>query len=278
MDMKVSSTIGFERANQELLQRHRRGRVRRDDHRHARAAAAELREHRRAQPRAAGLRQRRSAPARARARSSSRQRGRRAASSTCAPSCSSTRRTSPARSASPRCAPASAPSSPGSPTASSDVVFVGRDDEDGHRAAELAAAVGIAQHRRLPAGGMTAWREEKRDVERTERLDRPRAARPLAGRPRRDPDPRRPRAGRVGRRPHPRLGPHALPRHPARSPTASTPRSPIAVICGSGQRAAVGASLHRSATARRKVIHVVEGGVPLWKREGWPTEQPEPQG
>lgn len=23
-----------------------------------------------------------------------------------------------------------------------------------------------------------------------------------------------------------------------------------------------------------QVIHIVEGGVPLWKRQGWPTEQP----
>jgi rhodanese-related sulfurtransferase len=49
---------------------------------------------------------------------------------------------------------------------------------------------------------------------------------------------------------------------------------PVAVICGSGQRSAVAASLLQ-AFGGRKVIHVVEGGVPLWTREGWPTELPE---
>jgi rhodanese-related sulfurtransferase len=42
-------------------------------------------------------------------------------------------------------------------------------------------------------------------------------------------------------------------------------------MCGSGQRAAVGASLLRRQGAR-EVIHVVEGGVPRWAREGWPIE------
>ena len=98
--------------------RHGRGRVRRGDHREARAAAAELREHRRAQPRAAGQGHRRGAPARAAPGPTGAARTARW-SSTCAPSCSSTRRTSPAPSASPRGAPASAPSSPGWPSPSS---------------------------------------------------------------------------------------------------------------------------------------------------------------
>ena len=45
-------------------------------------------------------------------------------------------------------------------------------------------------------------------------------------------------------------------------------------MCGSGQRAAVAASLLQRYGAEQ-VIHVVDGGVPQWKREGWPTEQPE---
>jgi rhodanese-related sulfurtransferase len=45
-------------------------------------------------------------------------------------------------------------------------------------------------------------------------------------------------------------------------------------MCGSGQRAAVAASLLQRHGAKH-VIHVVDGGVPKWKREGWPTEQPE---
>jgi hydroxyacylglutathione hydrolase len=44
------------------------------------------------------------------------------------------------------------------------------------------------------------------------------------------------------------------------------------VICGSGQRSAVGASLLKRFGAR-DVIHVVDGGVPRWEREGWPVER-----
>ena len=51
--------------------------------------------------------------------------------------------------------------------------------------------------------------------------------------------------------PHPRLGPRALPRHPRAARTASTRRGRSRSICGSGQRAAVAASLLR-ATARAR--------------------------
>ena len=46
-----------------------------------------------------------------------------------------------------------------------EVVLVGRDDEDGRRAASLAAAVGIRRLAGFLAGGMTSWREEKRPVD-----------------------------------------------------------------------------------------------------------------
>jgi len=46
----------------------------------------------------------------------------------------------------------------------------------------------------------------------------------------------------------------------------------VAVLCGSGQRAAVGASLLQRFGAL-DVIHVVDGGVPRWEREGWPVER-----
>ena len=49
------------------------------------------------------------------------------------------------------------------------------------------------------------------------------------------------------------------------------PSRPIAVICASGQRAAVAASVLKALGAR-DVIHVVEGGVPLWRRQGWPID------
>jgi rhodanese-related sulfurtransferase len=54
-------------------------------------------------------------------------------------------------------------------------------------------------------------------------------------------------------------------------PPGIDPGRPVAVICASGQRSAVAASLLRRHGAR-DVIHVVEGGVPLWAREGWPLQ------
>ena len=44
------------------------------------------------------------------------------------------------------------------------------------------------------------------------------------------------------------------------------------MICASGQRAAVGASLVQRYGAR-EVIHVVDGGVGAWARRGWPIER-----
>ena len=54
-------------------------------------------------------------------------------------------------------------------------------------------------------------------------------------------------------------------------PDGLDPARPIAVVCGSGQRAAVAASLVLRAGAR-EVIHVVDGGVPKWGRLGHPLE------
>ena len=51
------------------------------------------------------------------------------------------------------------------------VVIVGRDDEDARTAVDLALAVGIRLIAGYLAGGMTSWREEKLDVDRTERID-----------------------------------------------------------------------------------------------------------
>jgi rhodanese-related sulfurtransferase len=47
----------------------------------------------------------------------------------------------------------------------------------------------------------------------------------------------------------------------AELPAGLDPAKPIAVVCGSGQRAAVAASLVARAGAEH-VIHVVDGGVP----------------
>jgi hydroxyacylglutathione hydrolase len=49
------------------------------------------------------------------------------------------------------------------------------------------------------------------------------------------------------------------------------PERPVAVICMSGQRSAVGASLVQRHGAT-DVLHVVDGGVGTWRERGWPVE------
>ena len=270
MDMKVSSTIGFERAPQPdccaiddedaFVERALAG---------ARPQPPNFQSDRRAQPRPAADRRRRAACRWRRARSSSSARGRRAAGRRAHRRSSSTTRTSPARSASRRCAPASAPSSRGSPTASSDD-RVRRPRRRGRAARRAArAAVGLRRLGGFLHGGMTSWRQEKR-------ADRARSSGSTStsctsARDERA-DPRRPRARRVGRRPHPRLAFTALARHRRRCPTGSTRSGRSRSICASGQRAAIAASLLQRAGAR-EVIHVVEGGVPKWGRLGNPIEK-----
>jgi hydroxyacylglutathione hydrolase len=151
------------------------------------------------------------------------------------------------------------------------LVLVGRDDEDAREAAELAGAVGLNNVAGYLAGGMTSWREEKQPVERVERLtvdelhDRwngqPNGIQVLDVRERSEWD-----AGHIPDSVH-------RPYHDIRElPEELDADRPIAVICASGQRAAVGASLLKRLGAD-DVIHVVDGGVPRWKREGWPVER-----
>ena len=56
-------------------------------------------------------------------------------------------------------------------------------------------------------------------------------------------------------------------------PDGLDPARPIAVICASGQRSAVGGEPRCSATAPSEVIHVVDGGVPTWERLGFPVQR-----
>ena len=146
------------------------------------------------------------------------------------------------------------------------MVLVGRDDEEAYHAAELSAAVGVTNLAGFLAGGFTSWREERLPVDRIPRL----TVQQLHEQCGLTPDPRRPRTGRVGLRPHPRFGP--LPYHDLDAlPEGLDPAEPVAVICGSGQRAAVGASLIEGLGAEQP-IHVVDGGVGTWARHGWPIE------
>jgi len=152
------------------------------------------------------------------------------------------------------------------------VVIVGRDDEDARQAVTLAAAVGITEVAGYLAGGMTSWREEKRPVGRTTRLP----VDELHDRLEFDRDNlqvldvREQAEWDAGHLPNSIHEPYHDISH---VPKGIDPDQPVAVVCGSGQRAAVGASLLQR-YGHRDVIHVVEGGVPLWQRRGWPVDSP----
>ncbi len=151
-----------------------------------------------------------------------------------------------------------------------EVVFIGRDDEDGRRAGHLAVAVGIRKLGGFLHGGMTSWRHERRAVERIERV----TVEDLSARAQADPalqilDVRELVEWEAGHIP----GSVFEPWHDISAiPGSLDPGRPIAVICGSGQRAATAASLIQRFGGRR-VIHVVDGGVPEWGRLGGHVEK-----
>jgi hydroxyacylglutathione hydrolase len=135
------------------------------------------------------------------------------------------------------------------------VVLVGRDDEDAHHAADLAAAVAVTRIAGFLAGGMTSWREERLPVERIERItvpelkEREGELQILDVREQNEWD-----AGHIPGSVHtPYHSIHGI-------PDGIDPDQPVAVICSSGQRAAVAASLLRR-HGMRGVQHVVDGGV-----------------
>ncbi|HLH14494.1 MAG TPA: MBL fold metallo-hydrolase [Solirubrobacteraceae bacterium] len=140
-----------------------------------------------------------------------------------------------------------------------EVVFVGRDDADGRRAAKLALAVGVRNIAGLLAGGMTNWRQERHPADHTERV----AAEDLAGWLAQEPnlqllDVRERSEWQAGHVP----GSLFTPWHDIVAiPDGVDPTRPIAVICAAGARAATAASLLKRHGAR-DVIHVVDGGVP----------------
>ena len=153
------------------------------------------------------------------------------------------------------------------------IVLVGRDNDDALEAAVLAGAVGLRTIGGYLAGGMTSWREDKLPVDHVERMTVPElherweagpaSVQVLDVREQTEWD-----AGHIPGSVH-------EPYHDIDDlPHGIDPERPVAAICGSGQRSAVAASLLKRFGAR-DVIHVVDGGVPLWKRQGWPIEQPE---
>jgi glyoxylase-like metal-dependent hydrolase (beta-lactamase superfamily II)/rhodanese-related sulfurtransferase len=153
------------------------------------------------------------------------------------------------------------------------IVLVGRDDEDAIEAAHLAGAVGLRNIAGYLAGGMTSWREDKLDVERVRRMTVPDLHRLWTDEAKRPQvlDVREASEWSAGHIP----GSVHEPYHDIDDvPEGIDSAQPIAVICASGQRAAVAASLLRRFGAK-DVIHVVEGGVPKWRQDGWPIEQLE---
>jgi hydroxyacylglutathione hydrolase len=152
------------------------------------------------------------------------------------------------------------------------LVLVGRDDEDAHEAATLAGSVGLDAIAGHLAGGMTSWREDRLPVQRLQRM----TVHELHERWAQDDedlqvlDVRERHEYDDGHIP----GSTLVPYHDIDAvPEGIDAERPIAVICGSGQRSAVAASLLQRFGATN-AIHVVEGGVPLWERAGWPVHRP----
>jgi hydroxyacylglutathione hydrolase len=148
------------------------------------------------------------------------------------------------------------------------IVLVGRDDRDAREAAELAAVVGLREIAGHLSGGMTSWREERLPVERVERMTVPEVHERWEGDGLQILDVRERDEFQDGHVP----GSVHVPYHDLRDvPEGIDPGRPVAVLCASGQRAALGASLLKRFGVE-DAIHVVDGGVPLWRRRGWPIE------
>jgi rhodanese-related sulfurtransferase len=139
-----------------------------------------------------------------------------------------------------------------------EIVVVGRDDADGIAAARLATAVGVGSLRGYLRGGMTTWDQEHKPVQRLERISIEALRDRLASEPDLQVlDVREQNEWERGHLPESTLATW----HDIRGlPDGLDAQRPIAVACASGQRAATAASLVRRAGAER-VIHVVGGGI-----------------
>ncbi len=153
-----------------------------------------------------------------------------------------------------------------------EIVLVGRDDQDAPHAASLAVAIGLRALGGYLTGGMTEWRRAGLPVTRIERME----LHELPGRLGRDSslqllDVREQSERDEGYIPGSLFRPwhdiHEL-------PDGLDPGRPVAAVCASGQRAAVAASLLQRHGAEH-VIHIIGGGVPTWERMGQPIERPE---
>ena len=144
-----------------------------------------------------------------------------------------------------------------------DIVLIGRDDADASHAALLAAAIGLRNIGGFLHGGMTSWRIEDKEVESIERID-------VDGLHERKDD-----VQIVDVREQDEWdavhipGSIHIPYHDIHEiPAELDPARAVAVICASGRRSVVAASLLQR-FGRKDVIHVVEGGVGTWARKGY---------
>ncbi len=156
-----------------------------------------------------------------------------------------------------------------------DLVFIGRDDADGRRAATLALAVGLRRIGGLLAGGMTNWRQEGHPLDHIDRV----AAQDLPSWLAKEPglqvvDVRERGEWAAGHLP----GSLSIPWHDiAELPGELDVTRPVAVVCASGARAGTAASLLKRLGVR-DVIHVVEGGVPTLDAAGIALEEASQHG
>jgi hydroxyacylglutathione hydrolase len=152
-----------------------------------------------------------------------------------------------------------------------EIVLIGRDDEDARRAARLAVAVGMRSLGGFLAGGMTSWRAEHREVKGVERIQ----VSELHDRSENDPglqilDVRERAEWDEGHIP----GSVHVPYHDIRGiPEGIDAGRPVAVICGSGTRSVIAASLLKH-HGLDDLVHVADGGVGSWERLGHPIERP----
>ncbi len=151
-----------------------------------------------------------------------------------------------------------------------EIVIAGRDDDDARRAAALAGSVGVLSVIGVLAGGMTSWREEGLPVSRTPRVtvDELHERWEQSGGALQVLDVRERPEFASGHIP----GSLNVPYHDVHGvPEGISAEESIAVVCSSGQRGSVASSLLMRHGAS-DVWHVVEGGVPLWERSGWPIQ------
>jgi rhodanese-related sulfurtransferase len=149
------------------------------------------------------------------------------------------------------------------------VLLVGEEDGDGARAERLAASVGIDTVAGHLAGGMAAWMGEGRPVAALERVSIDELGRFLEMEPDAQVlDVRERAAWETDRIP----GSLQATYHRVRegSPGLDLER-PVAVTCSSGLRAGIAASLLARAGASRPV-HVFGGGLARWIEMGRPVE------